>query len=87
MLSITDFILLKSIFCEDLHKAVMKEDKEWVTRIILSHYTMECYEGFIEGVHGVYSDETYKKLNSIDIKAIKQEHERAIREDDFSWAL
>lgn len=85
MLDIRDFILLKAIFNETLHNAVMKEDKNWVKAIIIGYYTMECYEGFIQGIHGIYSDETYKTLSSIDLHEIRIQHEKDLKED-LSWA-
>ena len=87
MLNIRDWILLKAIFCQELHNAVLAKDKEAVKKIILEHYEYEVNEGFIYNVSGVDAEDTQVTLDSIDLDEISKEHLRAIAEDDFSWAL
>jgi hypothetical protein len=48
MLNLNQFILLKAIFNEDLHHAVLAQDAEEINKIVNEKYQYELNNGFVE---------------------------------------
>ncbi|WP_158082350.1 hypothetical protein [Paenibacillus ferrarius] len=47
MLKLNDFILLKSIYSEDLHNAILKHDSAAMNTIVQRDYSEELEDGYV----------------------------------------
>ncbi|TVY09929.1 hypothetical protein [Paenibacillus cremeus] len=70
MLKLNEFILLKAVFNEELHNAVLTKDQTKISEIVNTRYQ---YELNIE-------------LEPIDVNRLYSEHKKQLKNDNFDWA-
>lgn len=75
MLKLNEFILLKAIFNEQLHNAVLSKDERLIKEIVFNQYTFEVENGFISNVNA-----------EIDAEKLYKDHVYQLEHDDFKWA-
>jgi hypothetical protein len=70
MLKLNDFILLKAIYNEQLHNAVLAKDRTSIVSIV-----KECYIGELK--------DGYVRLESIDTDRLYKEHTEQLSDDNM----
>lgn len=70
MLNLNDFILLKALYNEQLHNAVLVRDRVYIHAIINERYSDELENGFV-------------RLEAINTERLYKEHTKQLKDEDM----